>query len=363
MPPCDSCVVGVLSLRIEVKAVTSLLSPELRHLLNPVWFLIRDARYLPSTSQLFHKGRSSDAGEGTTENPSTAAAAAATAGMAAPAAVAAVASAALASETKAPLSDIHSRESSSDAKSSTEAPVEYFARAQLFRKVLETDPRRPTRVLGANTVRWDAGFLCFWGPSVENQNELRDFIEERRLEVQLLNTYDLSAMDQSNLYPDVSAGQCKSKAVGRPLLKQPKAANGTPSKVRRATTKAQRSPGGNPEAPSNQFVANCTNAFTIGAEPTPFRPPHGVASFCLSALASCGATHLSYCTDVLPVAGYVARKEEGSGTVQLCRTTYSDFIASGTQISIEIRLAEPLFQHLNFSALLGRDVLNQARRT
>ncbi|CDJ56644.1 hypothetical protein, conserved [Eimeria maxima] len=352
---------GVVSLRIGVKAVTSLLSCELRHLLNPVWFLIKDVRYLPLTSQCLQKPQPCDASEDTTENPALPAAATASAGTATAAAPLA-SSAAPVSEIKGASSEIKVRgECSSETKYGVDGTSEYFARAKVFRRVLETEPRRPIKYLDTNRVHWDAGFLCFWGPSVEDQNELKDFIEEHRVEIELLNTWDAPGIDQSSLYPDVTAGQCKSKAIGRPLLKQPKTSTGTPAKGQRVTTKAQRYSGINPETPSNQATTNITNAFLAGPEPASCRPPHGVASFCLCALASCRATHLSFCTDVLPVAGYVARKEEGSETVQLYRTTGPDFMSSGTQISIEIKLAEPLFQHFSYSTSPDRATINQAR--
>ncbi|CDJ35262.1 uncharacterized protein EMH_0004020 [Eimeria mitis] len=219
---------GVVSLRIEVKAITSLLSPALRHLLNPVWFLIKDARHLPLTAQHLQKPRPQDVSDGTIENLASAGVAAAAdgAGVAAAADFVPVASAATPTpENRGTSSETQFRgDSTSEAKYPADVPLEYFARAHMLRTVLETEPRRAMPALGANRVRWDAGFLCFWGPSVENQNELKDFIEERRLEIELVNTYDLSGVDQSNLYPDVAAWQCKGKTMGRPLLKQPKTA-------------------------------------------------------------------------------------------------------------------------------------------
>ncbi|CDJ48170.1 hypothetical protein, conserved [Eimeria brunetti] len=204
---------GVVSLRIEVKAVTSLLSPALRHLLNPVWFLIRDVRHLPSPSHYPQKRRAGDALEGTTEVPAAAPAPTTPAGAGAGAGTAVVpvaSSPAPIPETKGTPPESQLRgEPSSEPSCPTEGPLEYFARAHLLRKVLETEPRRATGVLGAKRVAWDAGFLCFWGPSVEDQNELKDFIEERRLEVELLNMQDLTGVDQSNLYPEGPAGQFK----------------------------------------------------------------------------------------------------------------------------------------------------------
>ncbi|CDI84891.1 hypothetical protein, conserved [Eimeria praecox] len=133
---------GVVSLRIEVKAVTSLLSPELRHLLNPVWFLIRDVRYLPLTSPDLQKPQPNDAPECTAENAASAVAPAAGAGAAASAsATPVVSSGAPASESKGACAEIHLRgESSSEGRCSTAGPFEYFARAQVLGKETEAVP-------------------------------------------------------------------------------------------------------------------------------------------------------------------------------------------------------------------------------
>ncbi|CDJ68715.1 hypothetical protein ENH_00057850 [Eimeria necatrix] len=332
--------------------MTSLLSQELRHLLNPVWILIKDVRGLPLLSQPPQQARLNDSPGVPAESigaisPSTTPALGAAAATAAVPAAPAALSSVPASDIKGARDELQARgHSLSQAKNPPEAVSQYFARAHAFRTVLETEPKELSSASTANAIRWNAGFLCFWGPSAADQNELKDFIEERRFRVELHQAAESSGRtDTSESCSNITDVQYREKATGRMPTKPQKAAAGTPSKARRQTAKSQRSAINPAESggPSSTSPPGYVNYLPASSDATRLRPPLAVASFCLTALSSCMATHLVFCTDVLPFSGHLVGKE-GSETSQPRHIKGPEFMESGVRMSIEIRLAEPLFK-------------------
>lgn len=363
------CVLGLHSFHVEVKAMTSLLSQELRHLLNPVWILIKDVRGLPLLSQPPQQARLNDSPGVPAESigaisPSTTPALGAAAATAAVPAAPAALSSVPASDIKGARDELQARgHSLSQAKNPPEAVSQYFARAHAFRTVLETEPKELSSASTANAIRWNAGFLCFWGPSAADQNELKDFIEERRFRVELHQAAESSGRtDTSESCSNITDVQYREKATGRMPTKPQKAAAGTPSKARRQTAKSQRSAINPAESggPSSTSPPGYVNYLPASSDATRLRPPLAVASFCLTALSSCMATHLVFCTDVLPFSGHLVGKE-GSETSQPRHIKGPEFMESGVRMSIEIRLAEPLFKGLQPGASPRPAALHQAR--
>lgn len=330
----DVCISGIVSIRILVKAVKSLLSPELRYLLNPMWLLIKEVRSLPS----LHSFSPLSAPKGIRN------------GVAAPSG----------GEFKKTSEEPHANKESTPPDQTggiSDAPPQYFARASAFSKVLETQPKAPSVVSGASFVCWNSGFLCFWGPSLVNQNELKDFIEEQRLEVELHHTTEYSGeADPSDLAWALRCTEISKQVSGKNPLKQQQKVEANAAKKRRATSKPPRSQAGtaqNSGPPEQLLQSPGSNGVNREVEGCPIRAPYGIASFRLSALASYGATNLSFCADVLPVAGYALRRGEAGKAASICKVNGPDFMKSGTTMTIEIRLAEPLFQSPPFTLPFG----------
>ncbi|XP_026191084.1 uncharacterized protein LOC34620259 [Cyclospora cayetanensis] len=373
---------GIASFRIRVRARNSLLSRELRHLLNPVWLHIKGVRALPPigppVSQIQCTHRTSGETKAATPAPlkkralgAAARSAAADSNLPAPPA--------LAEESKCLFEEPFERrtsvtegQSKAGAASEGGGPLRYFARARCFSRNLETEPTAPTGPPDALHVRWNRGFLCFWGPAALSQKELRDFLEEQRLEVRLCCSEEnagLTNTTESQFGEKAASGKTQGKQPHRPgTAAEPSAS------AKMATVKHVRD-GGNSaatavllDAPA-QSLASSTPSDNNGNTMLPECPtsprslPYGRAAFCLSALAACGATRLSLSARVLPVLADCTLGGSKSGDSPLAglRASALDFVTYETRMTLRLRLAEPLFQFVPF--ILSPRAIQDASRT
>ncbi|KAL8271794.1 hypothetical protein Esti_004303 [Eimeria stiedai] len=318
---------GIVSLRFGIKATKSLLSPELRILLNPVWLLIKEVRNLPlfPRSSNSVQRASNDASENVHEG----------AGESTPAKkgkACCVATEMMRTE-----------------------PRHYFARLSLFSRVFETQPVQEELNLhsASGSVCWNFGFLCFWGPAVVDQNELKDFIEEQRLEIELFNTEEnLADLTDSEVACAQHTPENRKPVLTQCSAKPQKQSGNVNVKKRRGTStshRANQGGSGSDSRPPAQLFPDDSSGFPNELGAPKIKPPHGLACFHLNALSSCRATRLSFSTDVLPVAGFsLVRNEGGKNSTSLCRVNGPDFMKSGTRMVFAIQLAESLFQRLPF---------------
>lgn len=249
-------------------------------------------------------------------------------------------------ESQGPAEEMIGRAASSPLAHSNGSVAQCFARVTVLSKLLETQPEAAIAISEDTCVRWNSGFLLFWGPSVVDQNDLKDFIEEHRMEIEVHHTAEASAFAAPLELPwNFDSPEVSKQMLVHGPLKQQKSVSHAARK-RRATAKSQRCRATNAEDSSfsENIHSDGSNNITASADITPIRPPHGIATFCLSALGSCGATNLFFCTDVLPVSGYVVRRGEEGEPISISRVNGPDFMRSGTRLTVEISLAEPLFR-------------------
>ncbi|KAL8431632.1 hypothetical protein Efla_005691 [Eimeria flavescens] len=342
---------GIVSCRCVLRAATPLLSPSLRWMLNPVWLCLKEVRFLPllpsqssfaSSSFPIQKQEAPVAAEAPPPSPDSGHVPAPPYPRPAPAAAAAGAVVATAG--------CSSREAAKE-----ECRSLYLARFVLFSQVYETAAKAEEAVAaGERRVEWNLELLSFWGPAAINQNRLRDFLEEEKLQVEVYRQADEEGAAFAAAEPELLAALA---ATSSSRWKEQKAPLTQATKTRGPMARAKRmraaANGSKKQTEQQQLLlppnrsrsgSSNNNSSSSSSVLSVLKPPHGIACFRLNALSSCHATSLCLSTDVLPAAGYTLRKGEGEKSAFLSRTNGPDFLKMGTVLTLSLRLAEPLFQ-------------------